>query len=207
MENRRRILEMVREGVLTPEEALELLEALEDGEKPFREPVRLRVEATLARLEILGEAGLGASWAEGGALEGEVYRIGHATGVLHLPRGAWVDLRAKGSALILKEVALAGRALGSHLEGEGLRGLDLRLEASNLEATLLLKEGAHRLWVGMGNARLAFLSGSNVEVAAVPQLGHVSWDGPWRGRRLGGGEARLEAKVRLGHLELVAEEV
>ncbi|GAB5603388.1 hypothetical protein FJNA_19140 [Thermus sp. FJN-A] len=223
MEDRRRILEMVREGVLTPEEALELLAVLEErdsprGEGSFPEAseasrgFRVQVEALGASLEVVGVAGLGGLEAEGGALvqEGEVpvYRVARGEGRLRVPEGAEVVLSAKGSHVALAGVALKGRALGANLEGEGLLGLDLALAGGNLRASLLLKEGTHRLEVQAGNATLRFLPGSDLEVEAQALLGSLEVTGPWHQAAprwsLGEGKAKLRAKVAMGHLELEA---
>lgn len=223
MEDRRRILEMVREGVLTPEEALELLAVLEErgfagGEGVFPEAsaasqgFRVRVEALGASLEVVGVARLGELEAEGGALSQEggtpVYRVFRGEGRLRVPEGAEVLLSAKGSHAALSGVALKGRALGANLEGKGLRALDLTLVGGNLAATLLLKEGAHRLEVQAGNAELRFLPGSDLEVEAQALLGSLEVAGPWRQAAarwsLGEGKAKLRAKAVMGRLGLEA---
>jgi hypothetical protein len=143
MEDKRRILEMVREGVLSPEEALELLAVLEDREEGRAEegltPPLVRLVAQGAEVRVVGEKGLASPRAEGGEFrqEGEGYllRLGlREKGRLWVPEGSPVRLEAKGSNLELSRVALSGQAHGCNLEGEELLGLDLRLVAGNLEA-------------------------------------------------------------------------
>ncbi|WP_167816953.1 SHOCT-like domain-containing protein [Thermus tengchongensis] len=223
MEDRRRILEMVREGVLSPEEALELLAVLEEGprpEAPAAPPApghpQIRVLATGANLEMRGLRGLAEPEAEGGALlregEGYVYRVAFGEGALRVPEGAWVVLEARGSNVELSRVALKGRALGANLEGEALVGLDLEVVGGNLEASLLLREGGHRLSVRAGNAELRFLPGSDLLLEAHVRLEQVEAEGPWRRVAgpgsfrgfLGEGRAQLTARVVMGNLELEA---
>lgn len=232
MEDKRRILEMVREGVLTPEEALELLSALEEsaleerdlagGERPPVEasqvfaPQGFQVQAFGANLEVVGVVGLEGLEAEGGGVTQEggipVYRVSLGKGRLRVPEGAVVLLLAMGSHVKLARVVLAGRALGANLKGDGLLGLDLALSGGNLEAGLLLRDGEHRLEVRAGRAELRFLPGSHLEVEAQVRLGGLKVAGPWRqeaapgGRRwsLGEGKAKLRAKVVMGNLELEA---
>ncbi|TBH17638.1 SHOCT-like domain-containing protein [Thermus thermamylovorans] len=225
MEDKRRILEMVREGVLSPEEALELLAVLEERERPEAEAPaaspapghpQIRILATGANLEVRGVAGLAEPEGKGGTLareeEGYLYRVAFGEGALRVPEGVWLALEARGSNVELARVALRGRALGANLEGEALVGLDLDLVGGNLEAGLLLWEGEHRLLVQAGNAELRFLPGSDLLVEAEARLGQVEAEGPWRrvagpgGFRgvLGEGRARLSARVRMGNLELEA---
>lgn len=225
MEDRRHVLEMVREGLLSPEEALELLAVLEEREKPEAEapaaspaPGRpqVRILATGANLEVRGVAGLAEPEGRGGTLvregEGYLYRVAFGEGVLRVPEGAPVLLEAKGCNVELSRVALGGRALGANVEGEALVGLDLNLVGGNLEASLLLREGEHRLVVQGGNAELRFLPGSDLLVEAEARLGQVEAEGSWgrvagpggfRGV-LGEGRARLSAQVYMGNLELEA---
>lgn len=225
MEDRRHVLEMVREGLLSPEEALELLAVLEEREKPEAEapaaspaPGRsqVRILATGANLEVRGVAGLAEPEGREGTLvregEGYLYRVAFGEGVLRVPEGVPVLLEAKGSHVALSRVALGGRALGANVEGEALVGLDLNLVGGNLEASLLLWEGEHRLVVQGGNAELRFLPGSDLLVEAEARLGQVEAEGPWRrvagpgGFRgvLGEGRARFSAQVYMGNLELEA---
>lgn len=225
MEDRRRILEMVREGILPPEEALELLAVLEEqegsgAEAPATSPApghpQVRILARGANLEVRGLGGLAEPAAEGGAFlqagEGYVYRVAFGEGTLRVPEGVWVVLEAQGSNVALARVALRGRALGANVEGEALLGLDLEVVGGNLEAGLRLQEGEHRLLVRAGNAELRFLPGSDLRVEAEARWGQVEAEGPWRrvvgpgGFRglLGEGRARLSARVAMGNLELEA---
>lgn len=219
MEDKRRILELVREGALTPEEALELLSALEEapqgpspkgGGDAFPEGAPLfRVEASGAEVWLEGVPGLEAPRVQGeGAWADGVYRVLGGEGRLYLPEGSRVEVQALGSNLSLKGVHLLGQALGSNLEGEGLLGLDLVLKGGNLEAGLLLKEGEHRLRLLGGNAELRFLPGSDLRLEAQVFLGALevqglAQQGPgvWV---LGQGRARLALRVRMGNAELEA---
>jgi hypothetical protein len=217
MEDRRRILEMVREGVLSPEEALELLAVLEDREEGRAEegltPPLVRLVAGGADVEVVGKKGLTLPEAEGGEFrqEGEGYllRLGlREKGRLWVPEGSPVRLEAKGSNLELSRVALSGQAHGCNLEGEELLGLDLRLVAGNLEAGLLLKEGRHGLDLKAANAELRFLPGSDLLLEVEARLSPLEVEGAWTrvpgGYRLGEGRALLRVRAFASNLEVEA---
>jgi hypothetical protein len=217
MEDRRRILEMVREGVLSPEEALELLAVLEDREEGRAEegltPPLVRLVAQGAEVRVVGKKGLTLPEAEGGEFrqEGEGYllRLGlREKGRLWVPEGSPVRLEAKGSNLELSRVALSGQAHGCNLEGEELLGLDLRLVAGNLEAGLLLKEGRHGLDLKAANAELRFLPGSDLLLEVEARLSGVEIGGAWTrapgGYRLGEGRAVLRERAFASNLEVEA---
>jgi len=217
MEDRRRILEMVREGVLSPEEALELLAVLEDREEGRAEegltPPLVRLVAQGAEVRVVGEKGLASPRAEGGEFrqEGEGYllRLGlREKGRLWVPEGSLVRLEAKGSNLELSRVALSGQAHGCNLEGEELLGLDLRLVAGNLEADLLLKEGSHHLDLKAANAELRFLPGSDLLLEVEARLSSLEVEGAWTrapsGYRLGEGRAVLRVRAFASNLEVEA---
>ena len=218
MEDKRRILEMVRDGVLSPEEALELLAVLEDreeerAEEGFSSPPLVRLVAQGAEVRVVGEKGLASLRAEGGALvaqeEGYLLRFGlRERGRLWVPEGSPVRLEAKGSNLELSRVALAGVAHGCNLEGEGLLGLDLRLVAGNLEATLLLREGTHRLDLKASNAELSFLPPSDLLLEVEARLSSLEVEGAWSrapsGYRLGEGRAVLRVRAFASNLEVEA---
>jgi hypothetical protein len=217
MEDKRRILEMVREGVLSPEEALELLAVLEDreeerAEEGFSSPPLVRLVAQGAEVRVVGEKGLVSPRAEGGALvaqEGYLLRFGlREKGRLWVPEGSLVRLEAKGSNLELSRVALAGVAHGCNLEGEGLLGLDLRLVAGNMEAGLLLKEGSHQLDLRAANAELRLLPGSDLLLEVRARLSSVEVDGALvqvpGGYRLGEGRAALKVLALACNLEVEA---
>jgi hypothetical protein len=217
MEDRRRILEMVREGVLSPEEALELLAVLEDREEGRAEegltPPLVRLVAQGAEVRVVGKKGLTLPEAEGGEFrqEGEGYllRLGlREKGRLWVPEGSPVRLEAKGSNLELSRVALSGQAHGCNLEGEELLGLDLRLVAGNLEAGLLLKEGRHGLDLKAANAELRFLPGSDLLLEVEARLSSLEVEGAWTrapgGYRLGEGWALLRVRAFASNLEVEA---
>jgi hypothetical protein len=217
MEDRRRILEMVREGVLSPEEALELLAVLEDREEGRAEegltPPLVRLVAQGAEVRVVGKKGLTLPEAEGGEFrqEGEGYllRLGlREKGRLWVPEGSPVRLEAKGSNLELSRVALSGQAHGCNLEGEELLGLDLRLVAGNLEAGLLLKEGRHGLDLKAANAELRFLPGSDLLLEIEARLSPLEVEGAWTrapgGYRLGEGRAVLRVRAFASNLEVEA---
>jgi hypothetical protein len=217
MEDRRRILEMVREGVLSPEEALELLAVPEDREEGRAEegltPPLVRLVAQGAEVRVVGEKGLASPRAEGGEFrqEGEGYllRLGlREKGRLWVPEGSPVRLEAKGSNLELSRVAISGQAHGCNLEGEELLGLDLRLVAGNLEADLLLKEGRHGLDLKAANAELRFLPGSDLLLEVEARLSSLEVEGAWTrapgGYRLGEGRAVLRVRAFASNLEVEA---
>ena len=217
MEDRRRILEMVREGVLSPEEALELLAVLEDREEGRAEggltPSLVRLVAQGAEVRVVGEKGLASPRAEGGEFrqEGEGYllRLGlREKGRLWVPEGSPVRLEAKGSNLELSRVAISGQAHGCNLEGEGILGLDLGLVAGNLEATLLLREGTHRLDLKASNAELSFLPPSDLLLEIEARLSSLEVEGAWTrapgGYRLGEGRAVLRVRAFASNLEVEA---
>jgi len=104
-------------------------------------------------------------------------------------------VEAKGPLL---ETLRAGAATPE----EALGGWGVELPVGNLEASLPVRGGARRLWVGLGHAKLPFLPGSRKAVVAQAQGGHVAWGG----NGLGDGWARLEAWVRLGNRELCPKE-
>jgi hypothetical protein len=217
MQDKRRILEMVREGVLSPEEALELLAVLEDREEGRAEegltPPLVRLVAQGAEVRVVGEKGLASPRAEGGEFrqEGEGYllRLGlREKGRLWVPEGSLVRLEAKGSNLELSRVALSGQAHGCNLEGEELLGLDLRLVAGNLEADLLLKERSHHLDLKAANAELRFLPGSDLLLEIEARLSSLEVEGAWTrapsGYRLGEGRAVLRVRAFASNLEVEA---
>lgn len=210
---------MVRAGILTPEEALALFAALEDGgmagegkaswwpaeevgEASVLQGFRVKVSAIGANLGVVGVPCLPHPKAEGGVLPQEggtlVYRISLGDGELRVPEGSEVFLEAKGSNVERTGVVLKGQALGTNLEAERLLGLDLGVNGGNLEAGLALQDGVHRLEVQAGNAELHFLPGSDLVVEAQVRLGGLKMEGPWYRIHASGGQAWVLGEGRRG---------
>ncbi len=130
---------------------------------------------------------------------------------LRLPAGWGLDLDSKAAEVEVEGVAfLKGRVAVGNVELEAVEGLDLEVTAGNLEGSLLLQEGQHRLRVSMGNAELDLLPGSSVQLSPGVSLGNLETRGFSRSYatdgsevlQVGEGKASLEVAVRMGSLEI-----
>ncbi|WP_027881557.1 SHOCT-like domain-containing protein [Meiothermus rufus] len=224
MSEQERILALLQAGKITPQEAELLLSALEENDKnpgspPVEEPPGLhwaRVRLTAGRLEARLDPSLSQPQVEGQAevqpVGDDVQVIPHANGVLggwlgkgvslvlRLPPGWGLEVDSKAAELEVEGLRFfKGRVAAGYVALKAVEGLDLEVSAGNIEGSLLLREGQHRLWVSMGNAELAFLPGSSVTLRPSVSLGNLECPN----RQIGQGQASLEASVRLGNLELI----
>lgn len=129
---------------------------------------------------------------------------------LRLPPGWGLEINSKAAQIEAQGIEfLKGRLAAGNLELDAVRGLDLEVTAGNVEGSLLLAEGQHRLRVSMGNAELDILPGSSVRLLPSVNLGNQEIKGFERSpnggaRQLGEGRASLEVSVRMGNLEIKA---
>lgn len=132
---------------------------------------------------------------------------------LRLPPGWGLEMDSKAAQVEAKGIRfLRGRVAAGNLDLEAVEGLDLEVSAGNIDGSLLLREGQHRLRVSMGNAELDLLPGSSVRLSAGVSLGNLETKGFTSShtadraatRLLGEGKASLEVFVRMGNLEVKA---
>ncbi|MCS7067507.1 MAG: hypothetical protein RMK51_00680 [Meiothermus sp.] len=129
---------------------------------------------------------------------------------LRLPPGWGLEIDGKAAQVEAEGVAfLKGRVAAGNVELQAVEGLDLEVTAGNIDGSLLLREGQHRLRASMGNVELEMLPGSSVCLSPSVSLGNQEIRGFDRtangaARRLGEGRASLEVSVRMGNLEVKA---
>lgn len=139
--------------------------------------------------------------------------LGHVGPVeMRLPPGWGLDIDTKAAQIEADGIAfLKGRVAAGNVELDEVEGLDLEVTAGNIEGSLLLKEGSHRLRVTMGNAELDLEEGSSARVVSSVSMGNLETKGhfsPGSGysdKQVGDGKARLEVSVRMGNLEIKAK--
>jgi len=209
-----RVLRMLKEGKLRREEAERLLAAL--GMGALEEGVRrwLRIEGGIARIEIRSAVGDEVSASGFGA--GEVFLETGAEGGLlkiktrgpkllqralrvevSLPRDYGVELALGQGALRAESLAgLKGELGTGKIEAAGIRALDLELGMGSARLGLLLKEGEHRLELGMGDVEIYALPGASFRVEGEAGLGQVEE------RVFGEGLARLWVELGMGRLRV-----
>lgn len=176
-------------------------------------PLRwLRIGMMAKNLEVRREEGLAEPRVEGADLgrQGEDWAV-QAQGIesllsgrnslkIAVPPDCGVDLSAKAGNIEISGVAFVrGRVVAGNVELEEVEGLDLELKAGNLDATLRLVEGEHRVQVSMGNADIALLRGSSVKLSSKVSMGAIDIDGPIK---MGEGRASLDLLVKMGNLDI-----
>lgn len=128
---------------------------------------------------------------------------------LRLPSGWGLDIDTKAAQIEASRIAfLKGRVAAGNVELDGVEGLNLEVTAGNVEGSLRLLEGAHRLRVTLGNAELKLEEGSSARVAANVSMGNLDLrglSGPGGNAQVGEGRAALEVAVRMGNLEIKAK--
>jgi hypothetical protein len=204
---RRAILSAVADGSLSPQEAAERLHALSHpDEAPAAEPVapppaggegvvRVRVEATARKVEIIGDPSVREAVAEG---RHEAYRDGDTLVIVgeqdheeyfreHFGGGGFSFSRGRSAVMIGKQLALVVRM---HPD----LALEARVEAGALTTTGV--RGPIRAHVAAGSARLDGFEGPlDVDVAA----------GGIKGRgRLTHGESRIRCDAGSVKLDLLS---
>ncbi|WP_456415126.1 SHOCT-like domain-containing protein [Oceanithermus profundus] len=235
-----RIAKLLEEGKIDPEEAGRLLEALDEGGRtPAAAGAAGRLRARLERadLEVRVREGLRAPVVEedGGlglrleAADGGWQLTGTSrqrflgafgllsarkAAVLALPVGVGLELRL-GQGEVRVEGALP--ALKAQLGQGRLRfaaaeALDVQLGQGEVQGSVRITGGRHRVRLGMGRVKLALAEGSDVQLHASTSLGELRVRGGLQHRgegraqhfegALGSGQGRLEIAVGMGEVEV-----
>ncbi|MER3480174.1 MAG: hypothetical protein C4327_06715 [Meiothermus sp.] len=146
----------------------------------------------------------------GGSFLGILSNVGPVE--MRLPPGWGLDVDTKAAQIEAEGIAfLKGRVAAGNVELDEVEGLDLEVTAGNIEGSLLLREGSHRLRVTMGNAELDLEEGSSARVTSSVSMGNLETKGhfaPGSGysdKQVGDGKATLEVSVRMGNLEIKAK--
>ncbi len=107
------------------------------------------------------------------------------------------EAEARRRALRAESLAGLKGGLGSgKVEAAGMHALDFELGMGSARLDLLLKEGEHRIKLGMGEVEIYALPGASFRIEGEAELGQVT------GRVFGGGQARLRVHPGMGRLKV-----
>lgn len=166
-------------------------------------------------LEKIGDGyRLGGATAEGSVLERMVSRLSRRDVHLSVPEGWGVRLDMKaGDVSVRGPLAfLSGQLLAGDLDADELHGVDLTVKAGDVDFTLLLTDGQHRIEAVAGDLDLRLLPSSDVSVKARVNVGDLSTPKDWRRKArglghgvehsLGTGRATFNLELATGDLTI-----
>lgn len=157
---------------------------------------------------------LGGAAAEGSVLERMVSRLSRRDVHLSVPEGWGVRLDMKaGDVSVRGPLAfLSGQLLAGDLDADELHGVDLTVKAGDVDFTLLLTDGQHRIQAVAGDLDLRLLPSSDVSVKARVNVGDLSTPEDWRRKArglgygvehsLGTGRAAFNLELATGDLTI-----
>lgn len=151
---------------------------------------------------------------EGSVVERVMNRLGRRNLHLAVPEGWGVRLHMKaGDVSVQGPLAfLSGQLLAGDLDADELHGVDLTVKAGDVDFTLLLTEGQHRIQAVAGDLDLRLLPESDVNVKARVGVGELAAPQEWRRRKrgigygveqiVGSGSAALAVDLATGDLTI-----
>jgi hypothetical protein len=95
---------------------------------------------------------------------------------------------------------LKARLMAGEVDLSDVQGVDVEVKTGQIDGSVRLIEGRHRLHVTLGQVDVKILPGSSVKVESRVGLGNLETTP----RQVGLGQAQLEASVSVGNLELRA---
>ncbi|MER3443260.1 MAG: hypothetical protein C4342_01975 [Armatimonadota bacterium] len=104
------------------------------------------------------------------------------------------EVRARGLPYV------KARLMAGEVDLSDVQGVDVEVKTGQIEGSVMLTEGRHRLNVTLGEVDVKILPGSSVKVESRVGLGNLETTP----RQVGQGSAQLEASVSVGNLEVRA---
>ncbi len=136
---------------------------------------------------------------------------------LRIPAGYGADIAATAGDIDLEHVPyLRGKLTAGDLDAVGLRGIDFTTMAGDVEVSVDLREGTHRIAATAGDVTIRFHPDCNVQVNGSVSIGDIDSKLPGLestrqglGQRfsatLGDGAATLDVRLATGRLNLEPE--
>lgn len=119
-------------------------------------------------------------------LSGKIGRDFH----VRLPAGMGLDLRIKAGDIDIHGVPyLKGHILAGDVRASGLRGIDLTMSAGDLDLSLELTEGEHRIAMTAGDMDVRLTPASHVKVTGRVNIGDAATPKDFDAKRSGLGES------------------
>ena len=132
---------------------------------------------------------------------------------IRLPPGFSLKLDMKAGDITMRDVPyLSGKLLAGDLDATGLQGIDLDMQAGDLDLELTPTAGRHKVRVSAGDVNVRLNQGSNVQVRGRVSIGEARIDGDTSSERsglgasldttVGSGDATLDLQLSTGQLTL-----
>ena len=142
-------------------------------------------------------------WAQSGDLE------------VRIPADYGLELRSQAGDVDIRGVPyLKGKLSAGDITAQDIGGVDLSVQAGDVDVSLNLRVGEHRLRAGAGDVNITISEGSSASVEGKVKVGSLSLKGPFtrRDRTMGGrfegvvgeGAARLEIDLMAGDVSVKA---
>lgn len=119
-----------------------------------------------------------------------------------LPPGWGIELAMKAGDVSLQGVAwLRGHLVAGDVDADALEGIDLTMNAGDVDVALHPTVGEHRIALSAGDVEVRLRQGSSVRVEGAVSIGDATVSAPLTSQRRGMGE-RFEGTVGDGAAEL-----
>ncbi|WP_018465221.1 hypothetical protein [Calidithermus timidus] len=219
MNDHERIEKLLEEGKITEEEARLLREALGT---PLSEPATPDAPSTLRWVRVRLTAGeLVASFDPNlrePEVEGKVetrengrdlevapqttvggLKVGRVN--VRVPAGWGLEVHGTAGEVRARGLPyVKARLMAGEVDLSDVQGVDVEVKTGQIEGSVVLTQGRHRLHVTLGEVDVKILPGSSVKVESRVGLGNLETTP----RQVGQGQAQLEASVSVGNLEVRA---
>lgn len=132
---------------------------------------------------------------------------------IRLPPGVNLKLDMKAGDITIRDIPyLSGNLLAGDLDATGLQGIDIDMQAGDIDLELTPTAGRHKVRVSAGDVNVRLNEGSNVQVRGRVSIGEARIDGDNSSERsglgaslattVGAGDAILDLQLSTGQLTL-----